>query len=90
MLAPWPAQTFNAPSPQQLAVLLGLWDGLTVKGIARRVGLSPKTVKNYLQHLYVRLEAPGQVALVRRCLELGILQVPEHARPRGWDVEVPG
>lgn len=66
---------FRPPSPQELLVLLGVWEGLSNKGVAKKVGLSDKTVKNYLENLYNKFEVNGRVQMVRKALELGILTV---------------
>lgn len=83
--------TADKLSVQEMTVVLGIWDGLQIKGVADRMGLSHKTIKNYMANIFEKLSVRTQVQLVRKALELGLLQVPEAAR--GWrrnDMEVPG
>jgi len=75
-------------SPREAEVMVALWDGLGVKGAAARLGLSDKTAKNYTFALFRKLNVTTQIQMVRKALELGLLQVPERARPPR--VEVPG
>jgi len=81
---------FRPPSPQELLILCGVWDGLSNKAVADRMGLSDKTVKNYLQSLYNKFEANGRVQMVRKALELGILTVKAPSTRRCDEMEVPG
>lgn len=85
-------QATEVLSSREYAVMMCIWDGLTVKEAADRLRLSPRTVKNYLQNVYDKLAVSGQVQMVRKALEVGLLQVPENAK-QVMDkacVEVPG
>lgn len=83
--------TAEGLSAQQMTVLLLLWEGLGIKQVATEMGLSSRTVKNYHAHICEKWGVSGRVAMMRKAMELGLLQVPEAAR--GWrrtDMEVPG
>lgn len=60
-------------SPRELTVLEALAQGLTNKEIARRLGISPETVKTHLARLYERLGARRRTDAVNRARELGLL-----------------
>lgn len=84
--------TADGLSVQQMTLVLLLWEGLRIKQVADRMGLSDKTVKNYLANICEKWQVSGRVQLVRKALELGLLQVPEQGRGvrRLPDMEVPG
>lgn len=77
-------------SHQEVAVLVLLWDGFQIKGVAEQMGLSPRTVKNYKANIYTKLEVQTQLQMARKALEIGLLQVPELGRGLRRDMEVPG
>ena len=60
-------------SPRELTVLEALAQGLSNKEIARRLGISPETVKTHLARLYERLGARRRTDAVNRARELGLL-----------------
>ncbi|BBL73994.1 LuxR C-terminal-related transcriptional regulator [Methylomagnum ishizawai] len=53
-------------TPREAEVLRQLCEGQPVKGIARRLGCTPKTVSTHLEHVRFKLGAhsPVQVALI--------------------------
>jgi DNA-binding NarL/FixJ family response regulator len=60
-------------SPRELAVLKELAAGHSNKQIARRLAVSPNTVKTQLASLYEKLGAERRTDAVNRARELGIL-----------------
>jgi DNA-binding CsgD family transcriptional regulator len=60
-------------SPRELVVLKELADGRSNKEIARRLEVSPNTVKTHLARLYEKLGAERRTDAVRRARELGII-----------------
>jgi DNA-binding CsgD family transcriptional regulator len=60
-------------SPRELVVLHELAAGHSNKEIARRLEVSPNTVKTHLARLYEKLGAERRTEAVQRARELGIL-----------------
>ncbi|MGA2953363.1 MAG: response regulator transcription factor [Caulobacteraceae bacterium] len=60
-------------SPRELVVLNELAAGHSNKQIARRLQVSPNTVKSHLAHLYEKLGAERRTDAVNRARELGII-----------------
>ena len=60
-------------SPAEQDVLEQLALGLSNKEIARRLGISPNTVKTHVARLLDKLEAARRTEAIRRARELGIL-----------------
>lgn len=60
-------------SPRELVVLQELAAGRSNKEIARRLEVSPNTVKTHLARLYEKLGAERRTDAVNRARELGIL-----------------
>ncbi|GAA3816465.1 hypothetical protein GCM10022403_057400 [Streptomyces coacervatus] len=58
---------------QEHRTLLHLHDGRTATEAARRMGLSPVTVRGYIASLHRKLEAGHTAALLRRGLDLGLI-----------------
>ena len=67
------AQAALGISPRELTVLHELAEGHSNKEIARRLGISPETVKTHLARLYERLGARRRTDAVHRARELGLL-----------------
>ncbi|MGH8158547.1 MAG: response regulator transcription factor [Rhodanobacter sp.] len=61
-------------SPREVTVLEELAAGLSNKEIARRLGVSPNTVKTHVARLYEKLGATRRTDAVRRARELGLLR----------------
>jgi DNA-binding NarL/FixJ family response regulator len=60
-------------SPRELVVLTELAAGRSNKEIARRLDVSPNTVKTHLARLYEKLGAERRTDAVNRARELGII-----------------
>lgn len=54
-------------------VLALLAEGCTNKAMARRLDLSPETIKDYLNGVYRKLEVRDRLSALRRAQELGLL-----------------
>lgn len=59
-----PAAGLLSPREYEIASLAA--SGLSDKEIARRLGISPATVRTHLEHAFDKLEVKGRVALARR------------------------
>jgi PAS domain S-box-containing protein len=78
-----PPDTVALPQRQR-QVLLRIADGLTTREIAERLGLSPKTIETHRSRLMRRLRARNLAELLRRALELGLVQIgPRGGVPAG-------
>lgn len=60
-------------TPREAQVLRLMARGLSNKAIAKELGLSPETVKDYLLGAFRKLEVRDRVSAVRRASELGLL-----------------
>lgn len=58
---------------QEMKVLDALATGCANKEIARRLGLSPNTVKTHLANLYAKLEVTTRTGAVGRARDLGLI-----------------
>ncbi len=63
-----------ALTPREEEVLRLLAQGLSGKEMARALGLSPDTVRDYLERLYAKLEARNRVQALERARALGFLK----------------
>ncbi|WP_241518714.1 LuxR C-terminal-related transcriptional regulator [Streptomyces sp. CB03238] len=70
-------------TPRETAVLLTLAEGLPATAIARRLGVSVRTVHKHLQNLYRKLDTVDRLGAVLRAQELGLLTAPAPARSGG-------
>jgi DNA-binding NarL/FixJ family response regulator len=62
-----------ALSPRERDVLALLADGLANKQIARRLGISPNTVKTHVQLLFEKLDASSRAEAVTTAVRRGLL-----------------
>lgn len=60
-------------SPREIEVLAALAQGESNKEIARRLGVSPNTVKTHLSRLFAKLDAGNRTAAIARARQLGLL-----------------
>ncbi|MCP9963372.1 helix-turn-helix transcriptional regulator [Streptomyces somaliensis] len=68
-------------TPREHAVLLALAEGLPATAVARRLGISARTVHKHLQNLYRKLGTADRLSAVLRAQEAGILPAPGAAAP---------
>jgi DNA-binding CsgD family transcriptional regulator len=61
---------------REAQVLTLLSEGSTAWAIARRLQVSPATVRKHLEHLYRKLEVQDRLSAVNRGRELGLLPAP--------------
>ncbi|MGK5112815.1 LuxR C-terminal-related transcriptional regulator [Geodermatophilus sp. CPCC 205506] len=61
---------------RELAVLALLAEGLTARGIGRRLDISELTVNKHLQHIYAKLRTSDRLTTVLRAQEQGLLPQP--------------
>jgi HD-GYP domain-containing protein (c-di-GMP phosphodiesterase class II)/DNA-binding CsgD family transcriptional regulator len=60
-------------TPRESEVLRLLAEGMTNKGIARRLAISPKTVGNHVEHIYGKLEVSNRAGAAMQAMRLGLL-----------------
>ena len=60
-------------TPRELAVLELMTNSLTTAAIARRLGISPRTVSTHIEHIYRKLGTHDRISTVLRIQELGLL-----------------
>ena len=62
-------------SVRELQVLKNVAAGLTDKQVAKRLGISPKTVRNHLDQVFSKLGATNRVEAVINGLRVGLLSL---------------
>lgn len=60
-------------TPREAEALAAMARGLSNKAIAAELGISPDTVKDYLENVYRKLDVRDRVSAVRRASELGLV-----------------
>lgn len=58
---------------REMAILTLLCQGLTAESLARRLGISPRTVGKHLEHIYRKLDVGDRLMAVQRAYDLGLL-----------------
>jgi two-component system nitrate/nitrite response regulator NarL len=61
-------------SPRELEILRHIAEGRSAPEIARRIHLSPATVKSHLQSLYEKLGVSDRAAAVAEAMRRGLLE----------------
>lgn len=78
-----PSRVPSADAPiltsREIEVLRMLSDGLLARTIARRLGVSERTVHKHLGNLYAKLDVHDRLLAVRRAESLGLIEPPEAA-----------
>jgi DNA-binding NarL/FixJ family response regulator len=76
-VASWPRMKTTKPTmsltPRQRQVLSLMAEGKTTREIAYELGLSPFTVKNYIERIYERLGALDRVQAVSMAVRQGLI-----------------
>jgi DNA-binding NarL/FixJ family response regulator len=75
-VASWPGMRSTPPmtlTPRQRQVLSLMAEGKTTREIAYELGLSPFTVKNYIERIYERLGALDRVQAVSTAMREGLI-----------------
>ena len=72
--APLPEDGSPPPTAREIEVLTALADGLSNKAIARRLGISPHTVKFHLEQLFRKLGAGCRAEAVAKGLKRQIVE----------------
>ena len=67
-------------SPRQSEILSLIADGYSDKQIARRLGMSARTIDSHLQRLYQRYDVHSRAAIVAKWLLGGGLAVMQDGR----------
>ena len=67
------AQLVEPLTPREMDVLRLLAEGLSNRGIAERLYLSPNTLRVYTTNLYAKLEVHNRTQAVTRALSLGLI-----------------
>jgi DNA-binding NarL/FixJ family response regulator len=62
-------------SARETEVLTLAASGLTHKEIASRLGISTRTARNHLAHIYLKLEIHDRVTAALHAARLGLIQV---------------
>jgi DNA-binding NarL/FixJ family response regulator len=62
-------------TPREVEVLQALSDGLSNKAAARRLGISPHTVKFHIEALFRKLDANSRAEAVAKGLKRGLFEV---------------
>ncbi len=60
-------------TPRETEALTAMARGLSNKAIASELGISPETVKDYIENVYRKLDVRDRVSAVRRAAELGLV-----------------
>jgi len=68
-------------TPRELEVLSLVAQGLTDRGIAERLWLTPKTVETHIRHVLTKLDLPVDTSLNRRVLAVLTYLRDEHGHP---------
>lgn len=77
---PTPRQELPAGlTPREAEVLTLICQGLSNREIARALVIAPKTARNHVEHIYVKIDARNRVGATLFALEHGL--VPPAARP---------
>lgn len=68
-----PKVALPALTPREAQVLALLAEGMSNKAMAAALGISPETVKDYLENVFRKLEVRDRVSALRRATEMGLV-----------------
>jgi two-component system NarL family response regulator len=68
-------------TPRERQVLQAIASGVTTRGLAHSMGISPKTVENYKQRIFSKLGVQNQAHAVAVALRRGLLSAPAMTAP---------
>ncbi|MFC5952617.1 response regulator transcription factor [Pseudonocardia lutea] len=60
-------------TPRELAVLGLLAEGMAARAIARRLGITPRTVQKHLERCYTKLGVSDRISAVLRAQRFGLV-----------------
>jgi RNA polymerase sigma factor (sigma-70 family) len=69
------AEVEAALSPREMEILILMGEGLTMQQIARRLGISPRTVETHATKLYRKLEVRTRVQAVAKAASIGLIEL---------------
>jgi two-component system, NarL family, response regulator YdfI len=69
-----------ALTEREISVLTAASEGLTAREIARRLGVSERTVTTHLHHIYRKLGVNGRVSALSQAVRLGVVDFAAAAR----------
>ena len=69
------ARAEAALTPREREVLAHVAEGLTIRQIGRRIGISPRTVESHVAKLYRKLGARSRLQAVSRAAALGLIEL---------------
>jgi len=62
-------------TPREREVLMLIGEGLTMRQMANRLGISPRTVESHMAKLYRKLDVRTRVQAVSRAVSLGLIEL---------------
>lgn len=71
---------------REQSVLRYLASGMTAETIARRLSVSPATVRKHLQNLYAKLGTSDRLGAVVRGRDIGLLRADELSSEFAWEI----
>jgi DNA-binding NarL/FixJ family response regulator len=72
-MAPPPARRSDPLSPREVEILGLVAQGFRNADVAKRLFISPKTVKTHLQHIYAKLDVNSRTEAAVKAKEAGLL-----------------
>lgn len=69
------SQVASSLTPRELEVLSFMSEGLTMASIAKRLGISPRTVETHATNLYRKLLVSSRLQAVARAASLGLIDL---------------
>jgi DNA-binding CsgD family transcriptional regulator len=62
-------------TPREHEILVLISHGLTMRQVATRLGISPRTVETHVAKVYRKLEVRSRVQAVSRAVSLGLVEL---------------